>query len=955
MDIETHRKGIMSWIDDLLRQINFEKFYPKGKQVGRNQILIHCVFHDDKKESLSINTYNGLYYCHACGAKGNFLSWCKENNIDLEVIAKSLGIEVRKEKSINEKEVQLCHEELLKTPRAIDWLNKTRGINLDTISKFQIGAKDKRFTIPIRDINGKLANIRLYDRNGKGQAKMISWGSGYGSARLFPVYNIYEKEILLCEGEMDTILACQLGFHAITGTTGASTFKTEWAKYFTGKKVNICYDIDSAGKQGAQKVAKLLADYAEEVRIINLPINPAEIPNGDFTDFIVNLGNSVAAMKELILASPTWKKPKEEQEIIFHPVTLSEANNSKYNEKFIKMSALVAGKDIESFIVPKKVKAICTISAGKMCNICPLSALNGEHEFGINETNQDLLMMTNCTNRFKESVLKNIIGIPAKCGVVILNEIENYNIEEIILTPEVEYTTNVTYDNKFVIRNAYYLGHNIETNRPYNFSAKTIAHPKTQYATHLIFEAEPALTSIESFEFTDEKHERLKSIFKKDDLMENLINIYNNTIMPISTIKGRLDLFISTLLTYCSPLHFEFENKVVTKGWIETLVLGDTRTGKSALLGSLIEFFQAGEMVQGESASFAGLVGGLQQVGNRWHLNWGRIPLNNGRLIVVDEMSGLNIYDIGKLSGIRSSGIAEITKIRTERTWAKTRIIWLSNPRGTREQNQRMLSSYGQGVKAVPELIGRSEDISRFDLVLLISMDEVSSELINSHNQTEIKREYNSQDFHDLIMWCWKLKHPDIKFDQGVVKFIYDVTDKFSKKYSQNIPLVVPNEQRIKIAKIAVAAAAMNYNTSDGKKLLVEEHHVRFAEKFLFSILDKPACGYDEFSRLEKSRSEMLNKDQIEKVIANYPDCIDQLLDIDRFSQIDIQEIFNIETRSSARETINMLIRAKCLKRIIGGYEKTTAFIKYLRSIDKVKLKKKEEETQTNWIEEPPF
>lgn len=46
--------------------------------------------------------------------------------------------------------------------------------------------KEDRIAIPIRDDKGRLGNIRLY-RPGEKKAKVISWGHGTGSARLWPV------------------------------------------------------------------------------------------------------------------------------------------------------------------------------------------------------------------------------------------------------------------------------------------------------------------------------------------------------------------------------------------------------------------------------------------------------------------------------------------------------------------------------------------------------------------------------------------------------------------------------------------------------------------------------------------------------------------------------------------------------------------------------------------------
>ena len=41
------------------------------KESGTNQYVALCPFHDDTNPSLSINTEDGLYYCHSCNATGN--------------------------------------------------------------------------------------------------------------------------------------------------------------------------------------------------------------------------------------------------------------------------------------------------------------------------------------------------------------------------------------------------------------------------------------------------------------------------------------------------------------------------------------------------------------------------------------------------------------------------------------------------------------------------------------------------------------------------------------------------------------------------------------------------------------------------------------------------------------------------------------------------------------------
>ena len=809
-----------------------------------------------------------------------------------------------------------------------------------------MGFLRNRIVIPIYNADNDIINLRMYSRSAS--EKMISYGRGYGTTALFPIQNLNADEILICEGELDCILANQLGFNAVTNTAGAKTWKDQWNILFAGKRVNICYDIDAPGKNGALKVAEKLYGYAETVKIIKLPIDPTQIPNGDLTDFVVKLKHSKADCDRIIHSTHPWHpQDKELVEVMLH-----EASNAVYNRKDVSFTAIISGKDLAPYIVPRKVRASCTMSAGeRMCSICPLNLNNGELEKTIDFRYNNFLLFLDATNNVKKGLLRNYFSIPSRCAVVEFEELESYNVERIIVTPEIEYTTSAKDDNKYVTRTAYYIGHDVDANRAYKFNAITLSHPRTQQATHLIYKSEPALTSIDSYSFDDDTYEELRK-FQAEDIAAKLTEIYDNTIEPLTGIKNRIDLFIAIFLTFTSALHFDFDRRRIDKGWIETLILGDTRTGKTEMMKRLIEYFRAGELVLGESASFAGLVGGIQQIGSRWHLTWGRIPLNNRRLVAVDEMSGLHKYEIAKLSGIRSSGVAEITKIRTERTLSMTRLLWMSNPRGDYIE-QRLISSYTQGIRAVPELIGKPEDISRIDILLILSIDEVPLSVINAPNaMRKHKFKYTSDDFHNLIMWAWKLKPEQIQFAEDAVHLVYYFANQFAKKYSQAIPIVISSEQRIKLARLAVAVAAATFSTDTGKNLVVKPEHVSFVSDYLQHIFDKPACAYNEFSRLEKNKNTIKDEQAITSELEQRNGIVDQLLDIERMTFSDIQDIFEIDGRSDTRKLITKFIKLNAFKRVGQMYEKTPALVSLLR---RIRIQKTAQTQLFNSEDEVPF
>jgi hypothetical protein len=83
--------------------------------------------------------------------------------------------------------------------------------------------------------------------------------------------------VLVCEGELDALCALSNGFNAVTGTTGAGTFKPEWARYLTCVEtaqdhgVVVVYDGDETGRKGAQKAASKLHEAGLDVRVASLP------------------------------------------------------------------------------------------------------------------------------------------------------------------------------------------------------------------------------------------------------------------------------------------------------------------------------------------------------------------------------------------------------------------------------------------------------------------------------------------------------------------------------------------------------------------------------------------------------------------------------------------------------------------------------------------------------------
>ena len=170
----------------------------------------------------------------------------------------------------------------------------------ETVRRYGIGwwayGKRGRYSIPILDEEGLIRNIRLYDPLADGMNKTISWKSGYGRARLFPIDSLQAQTIFIAEGEKDCILlnqqiqsfAADANWAAITTTSGAATWNDEWSSLFSDKDVVVVYDVDAAGKANAPRVATSVVPFARSVKVVALDLD--DVPRGDVTDYFITAG-----------------------------------------------------------------------------------------------------------------------------------------------------------------------------------------------------------------------------------------------------------------------------------------------------------------------------------------------------------------------------------------------------------------------------------------------------------------------------------------------------------------------------------------------------------------------------------------------------------------------------------------------------------------------------------------
>ncbi len=953
-------------LQDIDNAIDYQAFYAQFvdgiEEVGDSQFRCKCCFHEDSKPSMAFNTETGQWNCYAGCGSGNAVDFVKKHT-DIEVktskeavqyLCNFAGIEFRDTGGrivgqIDDNIWQKYHEDLLGNAVLLGEIREQRGLTLETVKKYKLGVRGKRVTIPIFDSKGVCRNVRYYAFPEKSDNKMLNHRDDtektYGQMRLYPIENMTKQRILLVEGEMDAILANQLGMNAITVTSGAGNFNKQWVPYFKDKKVYICYDVDAAGDKGARKVAQTLSGWPQWIKLVHLrEILGTDHKGADLTDFFLTYNHSIDEYRELLEQADKYgtsvtdergRGIMEVDKTKLTPTTVVKAAHSDMVGTAVEFRAMVAGKDSEMWAVPNKLKCGCDKAASdKVCAICPLFYRQDEYvEMELSEVYQGggLLDLIDIADRTLKSKIKHFAQVPEQCNNFRFTIEEFMNVEELRVIPEVDYSADDA-DFEFIRKVVYRVGKNLNTksNAIYTMRGVTIPFPKTQAATVYVWDAEPAVDNIDQFEMTDEIHEDLKALQPDENTVEKVKAQYDKKYADIEKVSGiykRDDIALLYDITLHSPLSVFFQGRI-QRGWMEGLVIGDSGCGKTELAKSLIRHYQVGEFISGESSSVAGLLGGLTQTGSKWHINWGKIPLNNRRAVFIDEISGMSIDELALLSSTRSSGIAEITKIESYRTAAQTRKIWIGNPRKIGAVAKTM-KEYGYGVVAVRELIGSLEDIRRFDFVLTAHSEEVDRKYYNAVEKKDTEpRLYTSERCHNLILWAWSRKAKQVAFSKKATDAILHYATEMGKRYFHGIPLVEAADQRLKLMRGAAAVAAMMYSTPDGETLKVEACHVQYFYAYLEHIFNKDSMKYGEWSDNEKAKRHLKDEKLVNAVIK--PDIVQLLLEMDNFNLSSLIELTGWE-RATVKNMLAILSRNNGVQRVgTSFYRKSEALIDFL-------------------------
>ena len=855
----------------------FPKWNPRVRE------NVKCLFHDStgKTPSLAINLKNGGARCHnpnCAKSLGNVVHFESERDgVSEYAAAKKLYAEFVRP-VIPFATIANFHADLLSSKKYIALVQRDMGLSVGDIRRFKLGLdlSTHRITIPIYDNWHQLVNYRNYrlpSERGVNDVKIFNL-KDHGRCDLFPHQAIQHyrinKPIYLMASEKETMLAIGMGVQAICTTTGEGSWDESFNEYIKGYEIRIVFDNDRAGISAADKIKGTLATVARCIVPLKIPFKTSRPDRKDFADYALKEKGNIQRLLRFNHKAITLSTRKSTEKaggasgsrgvVKDESITpsLSEQDGPKMPPYFdserlfdiadmrsniellnhrIKCQAVVAAKSQNTYTVPWKFR-VKLPGKPETCHELPMG--------------RELLRFVRTTDEQVLQQLQMLVGVKKDEAEIIPYEFITAHEVEVIPTAVVD------RDVPYVIQRCFYFGKSIEANVPYYLDIIPTSEIRTQETIGIITDCTPLSKSIDSFNFNDPMLFELNCFAPSDNQepYDKLIELANEISERFTKVYNRLDWHLMALLTWASPIGWKLPNESeLQRGWINSLVIGDTETGKSKVAKGLRQLFNCGVYVSAENCTFVGLVGGAIKMGSgQLMLRWGRIPLSDKQLVVLEELSGLSVDEISNMSDVRSSGVARLDKggLSSE-TNARTRLLCISNVRA----ETKTLSNYLYGIHAIQELIGHGEDIARFDMVTTLVDREVSNTTINEVREATTQVTFTPELIQRLIHFIWALTPDQIHFTEAAHARCLRETLALSTEYHPSVPIFKGGSGRYKLARVATSIACFLFSW-DEQRVVVTEEHIATAAKVLRLLYDKPSLGYREFSEQLFKREKLL-------------------------------------------------------------------------------------------------
>lgn len=872
---------------------SFFEYYFYEYDFSKRETAVCCPFphhtesgieYHETNPSAHINLDKGLFHCKVCDVGLSEISFIsKVLGTSYEAASKIAKLFTTKEDRYTWNKDYNISEEIKNKCISL-------GISENVIDELELKTEmGDEISFPVF-MYGKLVDVRSY--RPQDRANKIKSRVGATSGLIIP-FDIWTKTptnkwTIICAGEKDMAVTRSHGFNAIT-LTGGEKALPKMTTPFKDRKVAICYDNDEAGIAGARALASELIKYVKEVRVVTNFHEVCKEHGEDLTDFFTKYNKTKEDLMKYILATPAYtiEEAKEEIQKRRPLISLLEASKPQYINRVVQSNIQVVATYETAMPVPTTIYAKKLNSNGD----AKYNQMNvgEERTWELSENNcQDILKLID--NNFTEDQIRDnirsILGISKYERDVRIEKPTKDTVYQCNVTDLFEATAKDIATIEFT---AYVLKKRLESGKKYLITYKLVPHPyKGQKLIMIIIDVEEACDSITNFKITDEVKQEL-------DLFKNLEGTVKERVHTLSEMAkayigydGYNNLIEAIDLSFHTVLEFNFGTFKNIRGYLDTLIVAESRVGKSSTAEALQKLYNLGAFTSlaGNSATIPGIIGGSTKVNGSYQTRAGLIPMNHRGLVIFEELAKCNSNLVRELTDIRSSNQVRIARVSGTLTLpALVRMITLTNVKNTGHKI-KPINSYPNGVDILVELIGSPEDIARYDLMLILG--EQGNRTTNPF--WEPIKPFEPKAYQTRIRWVWSRTADQVLIDKEVGTYIIQKCNELNTKYDSHIK-IFGTEAWKKVARLSIAIAGYLVSTDTSyERIIVTKEHVDAAIDYLVSCYDNSTFKLKEYVAMERLYNE-IDDDGIALLQDLYNSNASILLQLERLNRTNKQNI----------------------------------------------------------------
>lgn len=869
----------------------------KATAIKGQWVQVACPLCPDSSGSASISSQSGYLRCHQCGAKADLFTWagqqmklsqapwdvCQQlaNVLGVHVEAAKMGANKwKKVPPVTPEVVADLKQRLFRDPDsegARKFLINRKLWDPAALEALPIGAHGRCIVFFQHDQNGQLLQrAKIYDPTPPaGYSKWTYSQAKTGGGRTVAMWPYLEEPpkegvIILTEGEWDCLTAMlrlkQPFVQCWTGGGGAPLPPDAIPLYFRHREVQIIYDNDvfqgigediapdekKAAEMRTRKrnliesVGGALLAHKCSVHLRAITIPPLAQWGGDLRD-MVDAGLEDINTLPIFPLSACKDAMHQPKAITFEQV-------HQHLNQYVSFRCQVGGMGEDVVMVPKRHEVVCPRGEKKCCEYCkvPQLAPNGIFDW---EGKQEQLAQAITSPNMPRYVMDTIFGKPATCRECTLKPVDvkdgarwhamakEDDEKEGARTVEIVSDQNPPLSGELAVRGWLYIGANGLT--------PVLMCDKLDALDRLEMPIEPHRA-----EMLGELPTQAETVEEIDEYLERWHrDVSNNT----THVYGRKDIHITLMLTAHSALWFDL-NGTRRRGWLDTCIIGATRTGKSAAVRAYMKATFGQLFTPMGNFSRAGLTVGSTSIGGVNKFKPGLFPRNHGKMAGIDEAHLMVQDDRDKtslfpmLQGARDVGKVEAAKITGSAMLpAAVRLVAIANYlNGGR-------TSFATPAQHLLALYGTPESLARLDFG--VPVDEMTDQV----GPESVPQFWTSERQKILVIRAWNMPPEKIFIDDDAKQLAFSLCEeKWRGQYTEDVPLFTVKEKVYSVLRIAIAIAnaTLSYRELDVDTCRVRKVHVEWAAKWLehtWSLLE-----YDSLSRNMMSRTCEAHSWQIE-------------------------------------------------------------------------------------------